>query len=108
EEEIHKLLWVGNKSRPREELFTDAMILDRKPDVSDEQAVALARWLNDEGQEPMPGYGQRYFLTHEGLNDAIVAYHTATKHLFGGYTIERLTDTEYMDSLRYVHTILSP
>jgi len=107
-EEIHKLTWVGDKPRPREELLTDAMILDLKPEVTDEQAVALAQWLKDAQQRPTPGYRLRYFVTHEALNDAIVAYHTATKHLVNGYTVERLTDTEYMFGLRYAHTILCP
>jgi len=102
-----KLTWIGNKLRPREELFTDVMILDRKPDITDDQAAGLAECCKDE-QRQVPDYNKRYFIAHEAMNDAIVAYHTATNHLLNGYAVERLTDTEFFDNLRYAHTILCP
>lgn len=104
----HKLLWDGTKPRPRKELFTDVLILDSKPEASDEEAVALAAWLKDEAKGGMPDYNKRYFAAHEALNDAIVAYHIATNHLINGYAVERLTDTEFFSALRFEHTVLCP
>jgi hypothetical protein len=103
-----KLLWDGTRRRPREELFTHVLILDSKPEASDEEAAALATWQQDETKDGMPGYKKRYFAAHEALNDAIVAYHTATNHLINGYAIERLTDTDFFSALRFVHTVLCP
>ena len=105
---MYKLLWDGMKPRPREELFTDVLILDSKPEASDEEATALAAWLQDEAKGEMPDYKRRYFAAHEALNDTIVAYHTATNHLIGGYAVERLTDTEFFSALRFEYTVLCP
>jgi hypothetical protein len=107
-DEMHKLIWAGTKPRPREELFTDVLILDNKPDAANEEAAALAAWLKDEAKGTMPDYKKRYFAAHEVLNDAIVAYHTATNHLINGYAVQRLTDTEFFSALRFVHTVLCP
>lgn len=108
DDDWHKLMWEGTRSRPREELFTDVLILDSKPEATDEQAAALFAWLRSDDKEGMPDYKKRYFAAHEALNDAIVAYHTATSHLVNGYAVERLTDTEFFSALRYEHTLFCP
>jgi hypothetical protein len=101
-------MWVGTKPRPREQLLTDVLIVDAKPEVTDEEATALAAWLKNEADGAMPNYRKRYFAAHEALNDAIVAYHTATNHLVNGYAVERLTDTEFFSVLRFEYTVLCP
>ncbi len=108
ENDWHMLLWDGTKARPREELFTDVLIVDSKPEATDEQAAAIVALLKEENKSGMPDYKKRYFVAHEALNDAIVAYHTATNHLVNGYAVERLTDTEFFSALRYEHTLLCP
>ena len=108
-DEWHKLLWDGKQRRPLEELFTDVLIVDSKPGATDEQAAALAAWLKDDSKGgAMPNCPKRFFATNEALNDAIVAYHTATNHLVNGYAVERLTDTEFFSALRYEHVLLCP
>jgi hypothetical protein len=56
----------------------------------------------------MPDARPRHFAAHSALNDAIVAYHSATQVLFGGHAVERIFQHEWFDRLRYVHMVLCP
>jgi hypothetical protein len=103
-----KLAWIDGKWRPYDVLCSEVMIIDRSPKTSDEEAKKLAAFAKDPAQTTLPEYSQRFIEAHQSLNAAIVAYHTATQHLFGGYIIERLTDVEFSDCLRHVHAIIVP
>jgi hypothetical protein len=107
-DDVLKLIWVGTKLRPTEEFFTEVMIIDRNPPVDEATAKRFAECLQQADGEGMPSYNKRLFRAVEALNDAIVAYHSATQSLFGGYVVERLTYREFIERVRYVHTILSP
>ena len=107
-DDLSKLTWVGTKLRPKDEFLTEVMIIDRNPPVDEATAKQFAERLQQANGEAMPGYNNRLFQAFEALNDAIVAYHSATQSLFGGYVVERLTTHEFLERLRYTHTILSP
>lgn len=107
-DEIRALMWIGERFRPREEFFTEALVIDRKPKVNDQTAKQLAEWATKETADTMPDCGMRYFEAHQSLNDAIVAYHSGTQALFGGYIVERLSTNEFFDLLRYVHITITP
>jgi hypothetical protein len=105
---MQKLMWIDKRIRPREEFYTEAMIIDRTPRVDEATAKRIVDWLQKEGTDAMPGHEYRYFDSLTSLNDAIVAYHSATGLLFGGKVVERLTNNQYFEHLCYVHTVLAP
>ncbi len=106
--DVFKLTWVGSKVRPKQDFLTEVMIVDRHPSVDDAAAKRIAECFQQGDSEALPGHDKRLFRAFEALNDAIVAYHSATNSLFGGYHVERLTTREFVERVRYVHTVLSP
>jgi hypothetical protein len=106
-DDLFKLTWVGSKLRPKEQFLTEVMIIDRNPPVDEATVKQFAERLQKADGEAMPSYNNRLFQAFEALNDAIVAYHSATQSLFGGYVVERFTTREFTERVRYIHTILS-
>lgn len=108
QEDVDNLLWEGKVFRPREQFFTEALVLDKHPALSPEFRQKFIAFLADSDNNKMPRTEARYFKALESLNDAIVGYHHATKSLFGGTVVERLTAPMFFPRLRYLHTIVCP
>ena len=107
-DDILSMMWVGKKHRPREQFFTEALVLDTNPPVDGDVRTKFVEFLESSGDQKMPEIKARYFQAITSLNDAIVGYHHATSSLFGGTVVQRLTSLNFFDRLRYLHTILSP
>jgi hypothetical protein len=108
QDEIHDLLWEDKAFRPREQFFTEAMVLDKHPRVSPQFRQKFIAFLQDSDNNNLPRTKERYFEAMARLNDAIVGYHHATNSLFGGAVLERLTAPVFFLRLRYLHTIVCP
>jgi len=107
-DEVHGLMWEGKKFRPREQFFTEALLIDKNVAVTTEFREEFIAFMEGAGDQKMPGSKARYFQAIISLNDAIVGYHHATNSLFGGTVIERLTPPTFFERLRYLHTIVCP
>ena len=89
--EILSLLWEGKKFRPREQFFTEALVIDKNVALSKDFREQFIASIESAGDQKMPDSKVRYFEAITALNDAIVGYHHATNNLFGGTVVERLT-----------------
>ena len=105
---LTQLLWDGERTRPREQFFTDVAVLDLSPKIPAEFREQLVNLVDDQPDQQMPESGSKYFDALTALNDAIVGYHHATRCLFGGTVVERFTDQMFFDRLRYRHTLIYP
>jgi hypothetical protein len=109
QDEVNKLTWKGRSFRPRDEFYTEALILDKKPKLPDTFRNEFAlMFANAQGEAKLPNTEPRYFDALTRLNDVIVGYHHATNDLFGGSPLERLTSVVFFERLRYLHTIACP
>ena len=107
-EEILSLLWEGKKFRPREQFFTEVLVIDKNVAVSKYFREQFIASMESAGDQKMPDSRERYFEAITALNDAIVGYHHATNNLFGGTVVERLTTPTFFERLRFFHTIICP
>jgi hypothetical protein len=107
-DEVLSLMWEDRKFRPREQFFTEALVLEKYPAVTAAFREQFVAFIENTGDQKLPGTKARYFQAITSLNDAIVGYHHATNSLFGGTVVERLTTPTFFDRLRYLHTIVCP
>jgi hypothetical protein len=107
-DDVLRMMWEGKNFRPREQFFTEALVLDKNPLVTANFRGEFVAYMESTGDHKMPGTGARYFEATTSLNDAIVGYHHATKSLFGGTAVERVTQPAFFERLRYLHTIVCP
>ena len=109
DDEVNKLTLKGRSFRPRDEFYTEALILDKNPKVPDTFRDEFAlMFANAKEDSKIPNTQPRYFDALTRLNDVIVGYHHATNYLFGGSPLERLTSQVFFERLRYLHTIVCP
>ena len=83
-DELQKLMWQDKQFRPREQFYTEVIILDKKLPVPAGFRDAFSSYFSDPSAGDMPVVEARYFKAFSSLNDAIVGYHHATNSLFGG------------------------
>jgi hypothetical protein len=88
-------------------LFSEALILNRKVKVNSDSLEAVRRTTNKDGVLPIE-CDKKYFLALKVLNDFLVAFHTATKEMFGGTAISRLSNMEFFNRLRFEITLICP
>ena len=107
-DEVLKLLLEAKPPGNREQFFTEALVLDKTPTVTPQWREEFVAFIESAGAQQLPGTPARFFEAMSSLNDAIVGYHHATKSLFGGNVVKRLTQGMFFDRLRYLHTIVCP
>lgn len=107
-DEVLDLMWVDKKFRPREQFFTEALIIDKNVTVTKDFREHFDALTDSGSDQKIPDSKTRYFEAITSLNDAIVGYHHATNSLFGGTVVERLTIQTFFERIRYLHTIVSP
>ncbi len=90
-------------------MMSDVLIIDNKPGFDDEVAKSLMREHSEGGSysttQPSP---HRHRLALSKLNDVIVAYHFATRELFGGRPVQRLGEHDLYQRTTWEHLILCP
>ena len=107
-DDVDKLMWEGKRFRAREQFFTEALVLDKRPRLSEDFRHKFISYITDRDDSRMPDTDARHFQAMTSLNDAIVGYHHATNALLGGTVVERLTTPVFFHCLRYLHTIVCP
>lgn len=107
-DDVLRMMWEGKDFRPREQFFTETLVLDKNPEVTTNFRDEFVAYTEGGGEQKMPRTRARYFEALTSLNDAIVGYHHATKSLFGGTVVERVTQPTFFERLRYLHTIVCP
>jgi len=96
-DDVLTLMWEGKSFRPREQFYTEVLILDKKPPVPPEFRDEFTGFLASPEKVNMPGVEARYFEALSCLNDAIVGYHHATNSVFGGAPVERLRNQTFFE-----------
>ena len=74
-DEIHSLMWEGKKLRPREQFFTEALVIDKNAAVTTGFREHFIDFMEGNSDQKMPDNKARYFQAITSLNDAIVGYH---------------------------------
>lgn len=106
--EMEKLMWEGKKFRPREQFFTEVLIIDKNVPVPKDFRDQYLAFIENNSVQKMPNSKERYFEALTALNDVIVGYHHATNSLFGGAVVEQVSSRIFFERLRYLHTIITP
>jgi hypothetical protein len=88
-------------------LFSEALIVNRKVKVNPASLEPVRKTTKNDEIPPIE-CEKKYFLALKALNDFLVAFHTATKEMFGGTAIRRLSNMEFFNRLRFEITLICP
>jgi hypothetical protein len=88
-------------------LFSEALIVNRKVKVKPDSLESVRKITKNDELPPIE-CDKMYFLALKALNDFLVAFHTATKELFGGTPISRLSNMEFFNNVRFEITLICP